>query len=408
VTEAFDIKRAREETSACDQIIHFNNAGSSLMPRPVSEVLHAYLHKEERYGGYETAASENDAIENFYEAVAKLLNCEKYEIAYVENATRAWGMAFYSFQFQAGDRILTTISEYSSNVIAYNQQADRYRVEVVFVPNDEYGQIDVKELENMIDERVKLISISHIPTGGGLVNPAREVGRIAKAAAIPFLLDSCQGVGQLPLDVNEIGCDILCGTGRKYLRGPRGTGLLYVRREMIEKLEPPMLDLHAATLLTPTSFEIRPDARRFENWEQYFAGKTALGRAIDYACSWGLEAIRDRIYSLAAILRERLASIDGVTITDEGLEKCGIVTFMADRMNATAIKKALADQRINVSTSSSSGSLVSYQMRGLKEVVRASLHYYNTIEEVEYFVTVLQKILNALPITFYNPDRATS
>jgi selenocysteine lyase/cysteine desulfurase len=245
----------------------------------------------------------------------------------------------------------------------------------------------------LIDERVKLISISHIPTGGGLVNPAKEVGRIAKAAGIPFLLDSCQGVGQIPIDVNKIGCDMLCGTGRKYLRGPRGTGLLYVRRDMIEKLEPPMLDLHAATLLTPTSFKIRPDARRFENWEQYFAGKTALGTAIDYACSWGLEAIRDRIYGLAAILRERLADVDGLTITDEGLEKCGIVTFMAEQMNATTIKKALADHDINVSTSSSSGSLVSYQLRGLKEVVRASLHYYNTIEEVETFMTVVQKIL---------------
>jgi len=390
----FNIKRAREDTSACNLIIHFNNAGSSLMPKPVSEILHGYLHKEERYGGYETAVSENKAIENFYDAAAKLLNCDTGEIAYIENATRAWGMAFYSFKFQAGDRILTTISEYGSNVIAYNQQANRYGVEAVFVPNDEVGQIDISALENMIDERVKLISMSHIPTGGGLVNPAREVGRIAKAAGIPYLLDACQSIGQIPLDVNEIGCDILCGTGRKYLRGPRGTGLLYVRRDMIQKLEPPMLDLQAATLLTPSTYEIRSDARRFENWEQYFAGKTALGKAIDYACSWGLEAIRERIYGLAAVLRERLTGLEGVIVTDEGAEKCGIVTFMAEQLNAKTIQKALADQGINVSTSSSSGSLVSFQQRGLSIVVRASLHYYNTIEEVEYFVTVLQKILS--------------
>ena len=390
--QEFDIKRAREDTSSCSEIIHFNNAGASIMPKPVSEVLHGYLHKEESFGGYETAVLENEAIENFYAAAAKLLNCETDEIAFIENATRAWGMAFYSFKFHAGDRILTTISEYGSNVIAYNQQANRYGVEVIFVPNDEYGQIDISALENRIDERVKLISISHIPTGGGLVNPAREVGKIAKTAGIPYLLDSCQGVGQIPLDVNEIGCDILCGTGRKYLRGPRGTGLLYVRREMIEKLEPPMLDLHAATLLTPTSYKIRPDARRFENWEQYFAGKAALGKAMDYACSWGLEAIRDRIYRLAAVLRGKLAEMDGVTLTDEGLEKCGIVTFMIDQLNAAEIKKSLAEQGINVSTSSSSGSLVSFQQRGLNMVVRASLHYYNTIDEIEYFMTILQNI----------------
>lgn len=389
----FNIKRAREETSACNEIIHFNNAGAALMPDPVSEVLHGYLHKEERLGGYETAELEKNAIENFYAATAQLLNCDSDEIAYIENATRAWGMAFYSFKFQAGDRILTTVSEYSSNVIAYIQQAKRYGVEVVFVPDDEYGQIDIQALENMIDERVKLISISHIPTGGGLVNPAREVGRIANAAGIPYLLDSCQGVGQIPLDVKEIGCDILCGTGRKYLRGPRGTGLLYMKREIIEKMEPPMLDLHAATLLSASSYEIRPDARRFENWEQYFAGKTALGKAIDYANSWGLEAICDRVYGLASVLRGKLADMEGVTITDEGQEKCGIVTFMADQLISTEIKKSLGAQGINVSTSSRSGSFLSFQKRRLGLVVRASLHYYNTMEENDYFLTVLQKIL---------------
>lgn len=391
--EPFDVQRARQETRACGTIIHFNNAGSSLMPTPVSEVLHGYLEKEERYGGYETADMENDAIENFYTAAANMLNCAAEEIAYVENATRAWGMAFYAFKFQPGDRILTTISEYGSNVIAYNQQANRYGAKIEFVPNDEYGQIDVRALKEMIDDRVKLISISHIPTGGGLVNPAREVGQIAKAAGIPYLLDACQSVGQIPLDVNEIGCDILCGTGRKYLRGPRGTGLLYVRREMIEKLEPPMLDLHAAILLSPSTYEIRADARRFENWEQYFAGKTALGKAIDYACSWGLKAIRDRIYGLAALLRKKLTAIDGVTLTDEGKEKCGIVTFMAEQAQATEIKQSLADKGINVSTSSRSGNPISFHQRGLTSVVRASLHYYNTEEEVDYFVTELQKIL---------------
>lgn len=392
--EPFDIARARAETRACNDIIHFNNAGSSLMPTPVSAVLHEYLQQEERFGGYETAESEHDRIEHFYRATAALLNCAPDEVAYVENATRAWDMAFYAFTFASGDRILTTVSEYVSNIIAYNQQAKRYGVEVIFVPNDEHGQIDLRALANLIDERVKLISISHIPTGGGLVNPAGEVGKIARSAGIPFLLDSCQGVGQLPLDVEEIGCDILSGTGRKYLRGPRGTGLLYVRRGLIEQLEPPMLDLHAAQLLTPTEYVIRADARRFENWEQYFGGKVALGSAIDYALGWGLEAIRDRIYSLATKLRRRLAQIDGVTVTDEGVEQCGIVTFMAAQCSAMAIKQAMAAEQINVSTSSPGGTMVSYQQRGLTEVVRASVHYFNTEQEIDHFVTMLQRILS--------------
>ena len=388
-----DVERARAETRACNDIIHFNNAGASLMPIPVSDMLHRYLQLEESYGGYETAADQADVLENFYGAAARLLNCNPEEIAFAESATRAWSMAFYAFRFQPGDRILTTIAEYASNIIAYIQQSRRYGVDLVFVPNDEYGQIDTAALENMLDDRVKLISISHIPTGGGLVNPAREVGKIARAAGIPFLLDACQAAGQLPLDVDEIGCDILSATGRKYLRGPRGTGLLYIRKELLETLEPPFLDLHSARLLNHDQIEIRSDARRFEAWECSFAGKAALGVAIDYALGWGLEAIKERVYHLAGRLRQQLSEIDGVQVTDEGREKCGIVTFISEQMEPTAIKEAMAAHKINVWTSSSAGSPVSFQARGLTNVVRASLHYFNTEQEVDYFIDILRKTL---------------
>ena len=389
----FDIERARKETRACENIVHFNNAGASLMPIPVSDTLHAYLHQEEQTGGYETAHDEAALLNNFYTAAARMLHCQTDELAFVENATRAWDMAFYSFKFAPGDKIVTTIAEYGSNVIAYNQQAKRYGVEIVFVPNDQHGQIDTRALENLIDDRVKLISITHIPTGGGLVNPAAAVGKIAQSARIPFLLDSCQGVGHIPLDVAALGCDILCGTGRKYLRGPRGTGLLYVRQSLIERLEPPFLDQHAATLLSPTTYQIRSDAKRFENWEQYVAGKAALGTAIDYALSFGLDAIQARIYALAATLRARLNHLDGVAVKDEGVELCGLVTFTARQLSAAEIKRRLRKQRINVSTSDGSGNLISFQQRGLKEVVRASLHYYNTEQEIDYFIDTLRTIL---------------
>jgi len=393
MTKTFDIKRARKETVACNEIIHFNNAGASLMPIPVSEALHSYLQSEEHIGGYETEALYSESLNRVYSSAAKLLNCTADEIAYVENATRAWDLAFYSFKFKSGDKILTTLAEYGSNVVAYIQQAKRFGVEVVFVPNDEYGQIDIRALATLIDDKVKLISITHIPTGGGLVNPAKEVGRIAKAAGIPFILDSCQSVGHIPIDVEEIGCDVLCVTGRKYLRGPRGTGLLYVRKALLEELEPPVLDQHAAVLLSPTEYKIRADAKRFENWEQYFAGKFALGKAIDYSLSWGLDSIKHRVYGLADALRRRLSSIDGITLTDEGVEKCGIVTFVSKYMEPADIKTSLATHKINVSTSKGSGSLVSFQERGLTEVVRASVHYFNTEEEIDYLTEVLNSIV---------------
>ena len=391
--EHFDIDKARRETLGCAQRIHFNNAGASLMPVPVARALHAYLDEEERFGGYETAGREAAALEHFYRASARLLNCAEDEVAFVENATRAFDMAFYSFRFQPGDRILTGISEYGSNVIAYLQQAARTGAELIYVPDDESGQLDTRALEDLIDARVKLIAVSHIPTGGGLVNPATAIGRIARAAGVPYLLDACQTLGQMPLDVATCGCDILCGTGRKFLRGPRGTGLLYMRREWVARLEPPFLDQHAATLLSPTEYRVRGDARRFENWEQFFAGKAALGVAMDYALDWGLEAIQARVYGLAARLRARLADLEEVSLADCGREQCAIVTFHSAQRPAEAIRRDLAREGINVSVADGSGTLVSFQQRGLSALVRASLHYFNTDEEIETFIEALVRVL---------------
>jgi len=391
-SQNFDIDRARRDTPACTRTTHFNNAGASLMPVPVFEAMQRYLQSEFEIGGYETAALYRAQLNQFYSSAAKLLNCQADEVAFIENATRAWNMAFYALKFEPGDKILTTVSEYGSNVIAYIQQARRFGVEVIFVPDDATGQIDTQALAQLIDSRVKLISITHVPTGGGLINPAAEVGRIARENNILFLLDACQSVGQMPIDVQAIGCDMLSFTGRKYLRGPRATGLLYVRKSLLLDLEPPLLDQHAAELLSATEYAIREDAKRFENWEQFFAGKYALGVAINYALDWGLESIQTRVNYLANYLRDCLRAIDGVTVTDEGVEQCGIVTFVSSRNSPAEIKANLAAKHINVSTSEGSGNLVSFQQRGLTEVVRASVHYFNTEAEIDGLIDCLKSI----------------
>ncbi len=392
----FDIELARSETKACaSSMIHFNNAGASLMPIPVAQALHNYLTMEEEIGGYETQARYQKELEHFYRVTAQLLNCSCDEIAFVDSATRGWDLAFYAFKFYPGDIILTSLAEYGSNVVAYIQQAKRFGVEIKFVPNDEHGQVDINELSKMINDKVKLISITHIPTGGGLVNPVRDIGKVARAHQIPFLLDACQSIGQMPLDVEEIGCDILCGTGRKYLRGPRATGVLYVRKSLLDRLDPPFLDQHAAELISPTEYRIRPDARRFELWEQNCAGKVALAKAIDYALSWGLDVIRDRIYKLAEMLRFKLADIEGITVADQGRERCGIVTFYSENKSVKAIQEALATYKINVCISQGSGSLVPFLEQGLSAVIRASVHYYNTESEINSFIDALNNILKS-------------
>jgi cysteine desulfurase / selenocysteine lyase len=386
---AFDIGKARAETPGCAHVLHFNNAGAALAPRPVLDAVHAHLELEAHIGGYEAADKMHDQTEHTYDAVALLLNCKRDELALVENATRAWDMAFYAQRFGPGDRILTCRAEYASNAIALLQMAQRTGVKIEVVPDDAQGQISLEALKSMMDQRVKLVALTHVPTNGGLVNPAAEVGVITRAAGVPFLLDACQSVGQMPIDVDALGCDMLSATGRKFLRAPRGTGFLYVRRQWIEQLDPPFLDLHAATWTASNSFEVRRDARRFENFENYVAGRIGLGVAVDYALGWGLEAIRARIFLLAEMLRARLSDIPGVVVHDEGAVRCGIVTFVKADEDAAAVQKRLRTHSINTSVSMAHYAHFNMEDRGLSALVRASLHYYNDVDEIDRFCAAI-------------------
>jgi cysteine desulfurase / selenocysteine lyase len=389
-----DVELARAETPGAERVAHLNNAGAALMPEPVLEALVSHLRLEADIGGYEAEHERWGPIEHTYEFIATLIGCAPDEVALVENATRAWDMAFYAFRFGPGDRILTTQAEYASNYIALRQVADRAGASVEFLPEDDAGGVDVAALENALDERVKLVSLVHVPTQSGLVQPAAAVGAITRAAGVPLLLDACQSVGQMPVDVGAIGCDMLSATGRKFLRGPRGTGFLYVRRELIERLEPPLLDLHAAEWQEDGTYRIRSDARRFENWESYVAGRVGLGVAASYAMRWGLEDIRDRVVALAAALREQLADTPGVTVHDVGPELCAIVTFSVAGHGPDEVADALRGEGVNVSVSPRSSSRAWFAEHGLppEDIVRASTHYYNTDEELDRLVAAVRRL----------------
>ena len=389
---AIDVARARAETPGCSQVLHFNNAGASLMPQVVLDAQVAHLQREAAIGGYESKAEAVGAIEGAYASIARLLNCRAEEIALMENATVAWHAAFLSLPWQEGDRILTAEAEYASNYISYLKLARQKGVVVERVPSTATGDLDVEALDRMIDGRVRLIAVTHVPTNGGLVNPAAEIGRIAKAHNILFLLDACQSAGQLDLDVQAIGCDLLSATGRKYLRGPRGSGFLYVRKERLEEIEPPVLDLHSAHWVAPERYEMRPDARRFENWEFNYAAVLGLGAAVDYALAWGMPEIERRVVALAADLRTALAEVPGITVQDIGTRKCGICTFTHERLDAATISARLRAQAINTSVSDPNSTLLDATARGLPDLVRASVHYFNTDEEIDRFCRALREL----------------
>ncbi len=390
-----DLARIRAETPGCAHVLHLNAAGSSLPSRRTLDATLGHLELEAEIGGYEAADMMRDTLDGFYPSIAKLIGAEPGEIAYVENATRAWDLAFYSLDFKPGDRILTCVSEYSSNYISYLQVAKKTGADIVVVPDDKHGQIDLAALERAIDKRTKLVSISHIPTQGGLVQPAEAVGKIVNDAGVMYILDACQSVGMMPLDVKKIGCDFLSATGRKYMRGPRGTGFLYARTRSTSHIEPIFLDNHAARWTGDNEYTVIGDAKRFENWERYFAGVIGLKSAADQASEFGMEAVWARLRELAEGLRARLKPMKGITLTDLGTTKGAIVTFAAHGADHTALKMALRVQGINVSVSTQFSSRLDLKGRGLKDVMRASVHLYNTEAELDRFVKALEVAYSA-------------
>jgi len=384
----------RADTPGCAHVAHFNHAGSSLSPQPVLDAVIDHLTLEATIGGYEAAVAASDRLEAVYVSIARLLNASPDEIALVENATRGWDMAVYAIPFAPGDRVLTTQSEYASNLVALLQIARHRGVEIEVVPNDGHGQISLDALREALARPVAAVFVAHMPTNSGLIQPAAEIGSLIRELqpAAWYVLDACQTAGQVSLDVEHLRCDILSATSRKYLRGPRGAGFVYVRRSRIGIMEPPLLDLHAADLVSPADFVIRPDARRFENWESYVAGRLGLGVAVDYAVALGLDAIRDHVQRQADLLRSRLGGIEGVTIHDAGETRGGIVTFSHRDAGPEKIKQALAAEKINVSLSNIYRTYLDPGQDAIGTYIRASVHYLTTDDEIARLSGVIEAL----------------
>ena len=385
-----DLDLVRRDTPGVGHVAHLNNAGGALRPQVVTDTVVAHLRREAEIGPYEAETEATERIESVYDSVATLVHAHRDEIALVQSATVAWDVAFASIPLKAGQRILTARTEYVSNAIALLQACERSGARLQVIEDDEHGQIDLDAFENALDHDVALVALTHVPTGGGVVNPAAEVGALVRQTDAVYLLDACQSVGQLDVDVTAIGCDLLAATGRKFLRGPRGTGFLYASRDVTERLVPPVLGLGAAVWTSSTTYAPVPTALRFETWERSIADILGLGAAVDYALSVGMPAIEERVTTLAARLRSDLATIPGVTVRDKGVRRSGIVTFTVDGRGADEVRAAAARAGVNVSVTRVSSAQLDFGARGLTEVVRASPHYYTSDDELDRLLTVVR------------------
>ncbi len=386
---AIDLARVRADTPGCETIAHLNNAGASPSPRPVLDAMLEHLALEARIGGYEAREAIAEPVRAADAAIAALIGAEPRDIAFADSATSAWNAIFSALPFRSGDRILTHRVEYGSNYVAMLQVARRTGASIELLPSTASGEVDVEALCAALDERVALVAITHVPTSSGLVNPVASVGGALRGTGIPYLLDVCQSVGQIAIDVGAIGCSFLSTTGRKWLRGPRATGFLYVAPEWIERIEPRTVDLRAVEWTSVDTYTLRPDARRFEQWERSWAAYLGLGAAARYANAIGVARIEARVAALAESLRARLEALPGVTVRDEGRDRCGIVTFTVAGHEPDAIRAVAAERDVHIWSTPASAARLDLDPRGLPGVARASVHYFNTEGELDRLCAAL-------------------
>lgn len=361
-------------------------------PIQVLDEVIGHLRREAEVGGYRAGWERSEDIDAGYRAFAELLGCHPHEVAFTDSASRSWLAAFDAVPLGRGDRVLATEVEYHSNAIALMHRAEEVGAGVAPVPSDESGALDVAAFREMVDERVKLVSLVHVPTNGGLVNPVREIVTAAHEVGALVLLDACQSIGQLRVRADETGADMISGTGRKWLRGPRGTGVLVIRDQAADRLRPRLIDGRGAEWTAPEGFGLQDGALPYELWEHSVADRLGLIAAARYALDLGIDAIEAEVRDRAELVRAGLSELDGVTVHDLGTRPCGLVSFAVDRLPAADVRDRLRDRNITVTVSDTSSTRWDMTRRGLDDIVRASPHYFVSSGQIEEFVAAVAEL----------------
>ena len=390
-----DIDSLRADTPGCKTKIHFNNAGASLMPSPVIQAVADYHALEAVTGGYETADLKSKEINGFYNSMARMLNTSPANIAFTSSATNSFARALSCIPFESGDSILIAQEDYISNQLAFLSLQKRFGIHLIRADSLAEGGVDIDSMRKLMDKHhPRLVSLTHIPTNTGLVQPVEEVGRLCRDRNIPYLVDACQSVGQLPLDVKNIHCDFLSGTFRKFLRGPRGTGFLFVSDLILkQQMEPLFIDMRGADWTSKDSYSLRPDAQRFEDWENPCGLLLGCKASADYALSVGLEAIRERNQLLCKLVRHQLQQLNLRTL-DRGKNLSSIITVNIPGKEGSEVLGLLRARNINTSLAQRSSAIIDFDAKGVSWALRISPHYYNSEKDIELLSEALKEVLD--------------
>jgi selenocysteine lyase/cysteine desulfurase len=384
-------------TPGCASVAHLNNAGAALPTEATLSAEIDHLRLEAQIGGYEAAVVAAERLAAVRAGAAQLIGARGDEVVLTGSDTQGWARALWGFALGGGvaegHRMLIDRMAYDSHYMALLQVADHWGATIEVVPSQNDGTVDLDALSAAVSSGpVAVCTTTHVGTHRGLVNPVEDMGVICNRAGVPFFVDACQSAGQLPLDVETMGCDVLTATGRKWLRGPRGTGFLYVRRDLAERMVPPGVGGDGAVWLDADHLEYRPGTARFVEFEIPVAAHLGLGAAIEHATALGIDIINERVAALADQLRGLLRATDGVSEHDGSGRQAGIVSFTVEGVEPLAVKGAAAAAVINVSVTEAPAARLDMGGHRPTTTVRASPHYYNTDEELAALVEILDEV----------------
>jgi selenocysteine lyase/cysteine desulfurase len=396
-----EIESFRKDTPGCSNVIHLNNAGAALMPDVVTQSILDHINLEAQIGGYEASAMRADAIREFYTQAATLLNCKPTNIAFTASATDSYTRALSAIPFQPGDVILTDNDDFISNQIQFLSCGKRLGVRLERINNASEGGVDLNDLEYKLKKlQPRLLAITHIPTNSGLIQPVKEIGKIfgdyerAHSGKTWYILDACQSAGQLKLDVEELKCHFLSITSRKFLRGPRGAGFLYISDKALDaRLEPMFIDMRGAEWIEKDLYKPRPDAVRFEDWEFAYSLVLATSEAIKYCVTIGEDKIWEQTKFLSDYMRQQLNSVNTLRVLDRGPQVGALVTFHIKGFEPRFLVSELLKRKINVVPSYRNFAIIDFDEKQVEWAIRASPHYYNTTNEIDQFIESLKLIV---------------
>jgi selenocysteine lyase/cysteine desulfurase len=396
-----EIATFRKDTDGCNQVIHFNNAGAGLMPNVVTHSILEHIKLESQIGGYEASALRTNAIQQFYKKAALLINCKPSNIAFTASATDSYTRALSSIPFVPGDIILTDNDDFISNQIQFLSCSKRFGIKIVRIKNAPGGGVDPEDLEQkLVKYQPRLLAITHIPTNSGLVQPVQKIAEIydwyihRHPGKTWYILDACQSIGQMKIDVQALKCDFLSVTTRKFLRGPRGTGFLYISDKALEQgLEPLFIDMRGAEWIEKDEYKQRDDAMRYEDWEFAYALVIGTAKAIEYCLQIGEDKIWQEVKGLSDYMRGQLSAINKIRVLDRGPQVGGLVTFTVEGSQPKFITGELLKRKINVVPSFRNFAVIDFDEKQVQWAIRASPHYYNTTEEIDLFVNAMQEIV---------------